>query len=594
MDRLIECARLAVADEDGRSVEVVDASLALKLLRHALGPTDEHTLCILSPYSSVVHLFVSHEAASHVRAALLRHPPRKIRLVVSEVPAKFNADDVEGTALKLQWLREVLTHVEAEPLVCLAGGTGSAAASPLIAAALEGRGGIDSAARFAETAQYEGLLSSAAGYCEVGAEVLRGRAHALGQVWRALLDAVDRAASLSNLLPMTEKRLEGAALAANSCDDDIQLRVFFGGRDESAKPKALHSAGSDGRAALHMLVRIADCSSPDGLRASRTYFLSNGALCRHWQHRIFATGEVLEPLVEDAAGSEPPILQETARLIHGYARLCAAARAVADLCARECPRRVDDGEVQAAALCVLAGPEASPPRVQLTRAAGAKGCPAEWLLHHVKLETADGKLEVEFPFVLDGVGGWQDPLQSTVPTLCCWMAHDAEAREANKVYTAIEEIALCSRPEAPVERLRAGEHSVLQVLVAEPCEGTLLFDVSVFGSVSGEVRLFSEGLAFFSVRHGPLVVPFRIQCAAVDASHLGGGTSACRGVLSFEVHPGAVAYGPLAALGGDGATRVALDVEPHTQLSSALERAWPHWARLFASAGIPVRCSATL
>lgn len=59
----------------------------------------------------------------------------------------------------------------------------------------------------------------------------------------------------------------------------------------------IRSAGAGKSCALHMIVRL--CDAEGLLCASRTYFLSNGRVPHHWQHRVFSDGEVFDPVVED-------------------------------------------------------------------------------------------------------------------------------------------------------------------------------------------------------------------------------------------------------------------------------------------------------
>ena len=161
----------------------------------------------------------------------------------------------------------------------------------------------------------------------------------------------------------------------------------------------------------------------------------------------------------------------------------------------------------------------------------AAEAPLHWQVHSVSLalmglpragepDTVEGALRFEDSFVLDGRGG-AEVLTSAVPRLCAWPGTEAEQSEVRSVQGALESNSVCPAPFKVVDRLRAGEHHVLQVMCAPPLPNdALLVGSPWLPVVRGEVRLYASGLSVSSPRHGPLVLPFRIHLAAVATYRL--------------------------------------------------------------------------
>jgi len=174
------------------------------------------------------------------------------------------------------------------------------------------------------------------------------------------------------------------------------------------------------------------------------------------------------------------------------------------------------------------------------------------------------------------------------PSLSCWPSAGLETVEARAVRAAVETNSVCAAPTAPVERLRAGEHAQLQVLLTEPLDGcVLLLDSDWLPAVRGTLRLFSGGLAFDSPRFGPMVLPFCIHLASVSAFNLGAADGMAALILGQKEDEHG--YGPLALLPGrSGATAprvltVAIAVPCRGPLHRALQdKVWPYWAKMFA------------
>ena len=425
------------------------------------------------------------------------------------------------------------------------------------------------------------------------------------------------------------------------------VRIGLRTGDETAKKYPAHSAGTGRSPAVHLTVRAVDHRT--GVASARTLFLSNCRPPHHWQHRVFPDGEVLEPLLEDEVGevelgNRTARLMQLYCTIVAAARAAATAAAAAyprqfsdedalqtlseHLFASEDLRALMDATRAQPIASVWRGLLREPPSSEtldvLQRtgdAASRKGmsaeakraeatllaskaaafgtaatdeatttgrdCPLEWLLHsvHFRLDTEEGALVYETPFVLDGHGGWHEVIN--VPALSSWPSAGLETQEARTIRNAVESNLVCDNPAAVIERLRAGEHAQLQALLCDAIDGcTLLLDSQWLPAVRGSLRLFSGGMAFDSPRFGPMVLPFRIHLAAVAAFNLSGEQGP--GALIFTQKADEHGYGPLAVLpercfdGAPCVLRIAIVVPCRGELHHTLqEKVWPHWARLF-------------
>jgi len=339
---------------------------------------------------------------------------------------------------------------------------------------------------------------------------------------------------------------------------------------------------------------------------------------------VFSDGEVFDPLVEDEV-PEVDRADETCRLMQLYCLLVAGADDIVAAAAAAAPKRLPAADATALlhaqlAKAVTAGllPEGAPLaeaelRVRLLdgRACGDT-VPSHWGVHTVscRLDGAPavggfpeekGALLFEDSFALDEEGAVVR-LCGAVPRLLCWAADGAEESEARQVCAAVDGNLVCADLRAPIERLRAGEHHVLQTLCAPAERGAvLLTDSPWLPLVHGELRLFSGGIAFHCERHGPLLLPFRIHLAAAASVELESG----RTLVLLRQKPDTHAYGPLAHLprraGGElpdieslkeGTARphalaLALVLNPDTPLHRhATEIVWPIWKQLFTECNI--------
>ena len=167
---------------------------------------------------------------------------------------------------------------------------------------------------------------------------------------------------------------------------------------------------------------------------------------------------------------------------------------------------------------------------------------------------------------------------------------------------AVATNALCEKLHLPVERLRAGEHHVLQVLAAPPFEEALVLTSSAWLPVlRGELRLFTGGISLDCEQHGPHLLPFRIHLAA--AATFRRGDRKHPSLLMLRQKDDAHGYGPLSLLPaapGDGGGEVdpecppmrslalALVVPPRSPLQDALDDiVWPIWRTLFDECAVP-------
>ena len=248
-------------------------------------------------------------------------------------------------------------------------------------------------------------------------------------------------------------------------------------------------------------------------------------------------------------------------------------------------------------------------------AAAAAAAPADWLVYTLRAAVhgvpneggeAEGSLVFEEPFVVGGAGGGGKGgltrLGAAVPDVSCWGATPEEEREARQVRGALSGVSVCAgvNPSA-LEKMRAGEHSVLQLLAAAPIDTAALLTSSPWVRVvTGEVRLFSGGLSIDSPRHGPLTIPFRVHLAAAAVVDL-----ECRdgaGLVILHQKADDHGYGPLSVLppaeGADApdadapapaALTLALVVRPGGAVQKALRGGvWAEWTRCFAEAKVPL------
>ena len=110
----------------------------------------------------------------------------------------------------------------------------------------------------------------------------------------------------------------------------------------------------------------------------------------------------------------------------------------------------------------------------------------------------------EETYMLDGRGGCV-ALTASVPMLSCWPTEGAEETESRQVRGAVGANAVCKQLHVMVERLRAGEHHVLQVLAAPPVEPAVVITTSPWMQVlRGELYLFTGGICLDTSQHGPV------------------------------------------------------------------------------------------
>ena len=73
---------------------------------------------------------------------------------------------------------------------------------------------------------------------------------------------------------------------------------------------------------------------------------------------------------------------------------------------------------------------------------------------------------------------------------------------------AVESNAVCTELDQMVERLRAGEHHVLQALAVEPQEDIVVLTSNPWlPIIRGDLRLFTGGIAIDTGQHGPHLLP---------------------------------------------------------------------------------------
>jgi hypothetical protein len=216
--------------------------------------------------------------------------------------------------------------------------------------------------------------------------------------------------------------------------------------------------------------------------------------------------EVFDPIVEDDV-PDVDRADETIRLMTLYGLLAAAADAAAAaaitspkeqspsreelsglLHQRLMAARDEHGllppsfDVHAHAALTLTRVLA-PPASSAAPRDGADGAehdevPSSWYVHVVSARLdgvpslrwkpdVEGSLLFEQSYASDGASG-VTALTERVPLLACWPAEGAEETEARQVRGAVCANSVCTQLHAMVERLRAGEHHVLQARPPRP------------------------------------------------------------------------------------------------------------------------------
>ena len=669
------CALLAVSDEDSAQ----DGASAA-LLRLVLGSVDDlgsrpALMLLVTPERLMVHCSAS--ALDGVRSALKAMGAPLPVDMLSPSP-QHSPDSDAALDFKLEAAQRMLKEAHGTVPALLAGLAPLAdvlASWPLLQALSPAPPDQASRPTVAAVAALHVLLRAVDASALQAQGELAERAHRVAAGFGRLTARLDNVDDSYEMGEVTEKALEAGlrgsderfvAPPAEPPYEGTHSGVWLGARTDGCfdvpggrKNPPVRASGPHSRVGRHLTARLADEAS--GVGATRSYFLSNGLVPHHWQHRVFPDGEVLEPLVEDevpavdgAAGVRVSMLL--------YCEMMAAAAEVVAAAAAACPAPLSEGEAaavlvrrleaaRAAGLLpkdfdvaanaqvglwrgVRASPlhSASPPDAtgggdgatggdapdaptEAAIAEAAAAAPLHWQLHRVMVRlrsmprlapkekkekgTVEGGLAYEDTFVLDGRGG-AAVLTACVPRLCAWGGTGAEVSETRSTQGALESTEVCAHPDAVVERLRAGEHHVLQVLCARPApRAALLVDSPWLPVVRGEARLYQGGLALVSPRHGPLVLPFRIHLAAVATYRLDC-LDGC-GLLLLRQKPDTHAYGPLAmlprAMGAEPpdaedplpvAMSLALVVPAGSELQHALrEVVWPAWSRLFRECNIP-------
>ena len=250
--------------------------------------------------------------------------------------------------------------------------------------------------------------------------------------------------------------------------------------------------------------------------------------------------------------------------------------------------------------------------------------PAQWYLHGITARLdgipslrwdpdVEGSLLYEDTFAIDGASGGTVSsgqratpvsLTQSVPLLSCWPAEGAEESETRQVRGAVEQNNVCRNMQAGIERMRAGEHAQLQVLIAPPEDVIVLTSNPWMPVLQAELRLFSGGVCIDTPQHGPHVLPFRIHLAAAAYFQVDDRRNA--GLILLRQKPDTHGYGPLALLpdmpGATGSDdepinhedpplrtlSLAILVPPRSTLQDSLESiVKPAWAALFDECSIP-------
>ena len=408
---------------------------------------------------------------------------------------------------------------------------------------------------------------------------------------------------------------------------------------EASKKRPIRMSGPGSTPALHMVARFIDPSGT-GVGVGRTIFLSNGRAPHHWQHRVFSDGEVFDPIVEDDV-PEVDRSDETLRLITLYGIL---TKAVSDAAATTAipsssPTQESLTEALIARLTEARDEHGLLPknfdlksnatmtvtRVLAPRAGGAtdeeeeakaiESVPSHWCLHRIsaRLENvpsirwkpdAEGCILFEETYSIDGRGGYTT-LTEGVPLLSCWPAEGAEESESRQVRGAVESNAVCTKLDQMVERLRAGEHHVLQALAVEPQEDVVVLTSNPWlPIIRGDLRLFTGGIAIDTGQHGPHTLPFRFHLAAMATQNLHHPTQPA--LILLRQKPDSHGYGPIALLPtnpGDATPvekdpdtneppmrtlSLAIVVPPRSTLAKGLDLILPIWRQLCSDCKVPL------
>ena len=310
------CAVIAIADEDS-----FEDPAAAALLRFALGDVDDlgskpELVLVATPERLQLHCSAS--ALSGVRA-LLGATAAPLPVDVFSPSPQLGPESDAAVDFKLEATRRMLQGArEAAPglLAGLSPVDEAAARWPLLRAATLGEPvpqPTGAAPPDKAAAALHVLLRSVgpnALQCEGG---LDWRARLVASGFSRLMRVLD-GMDPYEVREVSEKGLEAAlrgdeplfaAPAAGAPPPDAaeaHCGVWVGARTQRSvdepggKKLPVRISGPNHRQGRHLIARLSDGS---GLAATRTFFLSNGRVCHHWQHRVFPDGEVLEPVVED-------------------------------------------------------------------------------------------------------------------------------------------------------------------------------------------------------------------------------------------------------------------------------------------------------
>ena len=313
--KLHACAVIAVADEDS-----FEDPAATALLRFIFGDVED-----LGSRPELVLVVTPLRVQLHCSASALDGARLLLGACGSPVPVdvfcpgpQLSPDSDAVLDFKLEATRRMLHGARDAAPSLLAGLSPIAEAAtrwPLLRAASLGDATMQRPAASAQKAADElhVLLRSVgqdALHCEGG---VGSRALRVSSGFSRLIKVMDRVDSTYEMREVTEKRLEAALRGADALfeappagssppPEDLPCGVWVGARtalsleQPGGKKLPVRASGPHSRAGRHLVARLSDGG---GLAATRTFFLSNGRVCHHWQHRVFPDGDVLEPLVED-------------------------------------------------------------------------------------------------------------------------------------------------------------------------------------------------------------------------------------------------------------------------------------------------------
>ena len=354
------CAVVAVADEDS-----FEDPTATALLRFIFGDVED-----LGSRPELVLVVTPHRVQLHCSASALDGARALLVTSGSPVPVdvfcpgpQLSLDSDAVLDFKLEATRRMLHGARDEAPSLLAGLSPLAEAAtrwPLLRAASLGDATMErpAAGSTQKAAAALHMLLRSVGqdalHCEGG---VGSRALRVSSGFSRLVKLMDRVESTHEMRELTEKRLDAALRGADALfeappagstppPEDLPCGVWLGARTElsleqpGGKKLPVRASGPHSRAGRHMIARLSDGG---GLAATRTFFLSNGRVCHHWQHRVFPDGDVLEPLVED----EVPEVDGAAgvqRAMRLYCELIAAAADVVAAVAARAPDALADHE----------------------------------------------------------------------------------------------------------------------------------------------------------------------------------------------------------------------------------------------------------